>query len=175
MVSNRRTVIAYSDGEGSGHVGVAIWSNELARPQAGRVRVPDVVRKTWTSGRRDPHDDYNDIQEVEGIGPLLALTTWKDLLADALWMHYIDNNGALSCLVKGGSSVSSTDVIVGLTWAKIAKINACPWFDRVDTKSNPVDGLSRGDLSGEWDLVPLVFPGPELSAAYRRSRRYSPA
>ena len=66
-------------------------------------------------------------------------------------------------------------VIVGLTWAKIAKINACPWFDRVDTKSNPVDGLSRGDLSGDWDLVPLVFPGPELSAAYRRSRRYSPA
>ena len=117
--------------------------------------------KVWTSGRRDPHDDYNDIQEVEGIGPLLALTTWKDLLADALWMHYIDNNGALSCLVKGGSSVSSTDVIVGLTSAKIAKINACPWFDRVDTKSNPVDGLSRGDLSGNWDLVPLDFP--ELS------------
>lgn len=112
---------------------------------------------------------------MEGIGPLLALTTWKDLLADALWMHYIDNNGALSCLVKGGSSVSSTDVIVGLTWAKIAKINACPWFDRVDTKSNPVDGLSRGDLSGNWDLVPLVFPGPELSAAYRRARRYAPA
>ena len=55
------------------------------------------------------------------------------------------------------------------------KINACPWFDRVDTKSNPVDGLSRGDLSGDWDLVTLVFPGPELSAAYRRSRRYAPA
>ena len=156
-------------------MGVAIWSNELSRPQAGRVRVPNVVRKTWTSGRRDPHDDYNDIQEVEGIGPLLALTTWKDLLADALWMHYIDNNGALSCLVKGGSSVSSTDVIVGLAWAKIAKINACPWFDRVDTKSNPVDGLSRGDLRGNWDLVPLDFPGAELSAAYRRARKYSPS
>ena len=39
-------------------------------------------------------------------------------------------------------------MVTGLTWAKIAKINACPWFDRVDTKSNPVDGLSRGDLSG---------------------------
>ena len=64
---------------------------------------------------------------------------------------------------------------MGLTWETIAMINACPWFDRVDTKSNPVDGLSRGDLSGDWDLVKLVFPGPELSAAYRRPRRYAPA
>ena len=63
----------------------------------------------------------------------------------------------------------------GTTWAKIAMINACPWFDRVDTKSNPVDGLSRGDLSGNWDLVPLDFPGAELSAAYRRARKYSPS
>ena len=73
--------------------------------------------------------------------------------------------------ISGGLTLAASMVIVGLTWAKIAKINACPWFDRVDTKSNPVDGLRRGDLSGDWDLVPLVFPGPELSAAYRRSRR----
>ena len=53
---------------------------------------------------------------------------------------------------------------MGLTWATIAKINACPWFDRVETKFNPVDGLSRGDLSGDWDVVTLVFPGLELSA-----------
>ena len=47
--------------------------------------------------------------------------------------------------------------------------------DRVDTKSNPVDGLSRGDLRGSWDLEPLIFPGPELSAAYRRALKYAPA
>ena len=175
MVHNRKTVVTYSDGEGSGHVGVAIWSNALSRPQAGRIRVPDLVRTMWTADRRAPDADFNDIQEVEGIGPLLALTTWKSLLADSLWLHFIDNNGALSCLVKGGSSVSSTDTIVGLTWQRISKINASPWFDRVDTKSNPVDGLSRGDLRGNWDLVPLVFPGPELSAAYRRALKYAPA
>ena len=168
-------MVTYSDGEGSGHVGVAIWSNALPRPQAGRIRVPDVVRMTWTACRRAPGDEYNDIQEVEGIGPLLALTTWKSELADSLWMHFIDNNGALSCLVKGGSSVSSTDTIVGLTWPKIARGNICSWFDRVDTKSNPVDGLSRGDLSGDWDIIPLQFPGAELSAAFRRARRYAPS
>ena len=131
--------------------------------------------KIWTACRRAPGEEFNDIQEVEGIAPLLALTTWKDILADSLWMHFIDNNGALSCLVKGGSSVSSTDTIVGLTWRKIARTNACPWFDPVDTKSNPVDGLSRGDLSGDWDIAPLIFPGPELSAAFRRARKYAPS
>ena len=100
MVLNRKIVVAYSDGEGSGHVGVAIWSSEFRRPQAGRIRVPEVVRKAWTASRCLPGAPFNDIQEVEGIGPLLALTTWKPTLTDALWMHFIDNNGALSCLVK---------------------------------------------------------------------------
>ena len=84
MVHNRRIVVTYSDGEGSGHVGVAIWSNLLRRPQAGRIRVPKLVREIWTACRRIPGDDFNDIQEVEGIGPLLALATWKSVLADSL-------------------------------------------------------------------------------------------
>ena len=25
-----------------------------------------------------------------------------------------------------------------------------PWFDRVESKANPVDGLSRGDMTGDW-------------------------
>jgi len=133
------------------------------------------VRQIWTASRRAPGDEYQDIQEVEGIGPLLALSTWGHILTDALWLHFIDNNGSLSCLVKGGSSVFSTDTLVGMTWKKISKINACPWFDRVDTKSNPVDGLSRGNLDGEWDIVQLQFPGAEVSAAYRRARRYAPS
>ena len=78
-------------------------------------------------------------------------------------------------MVKGGSRVSGTDTIAGMTWRKIAKINACPWFDRVDTKSNPVDGLSRGVLDGDWDIAPLVFPGAELSKAFRRAQKFAPS
>ena len=51
----------------------------------------------------------------------------------------------------------------------------CLWFDRVDTKSNPVDGLSRGKLEGDWDIVPLKFPGAELDCELRRARRLSPS
>ena len=66
-------------------------------------------------------DPLYGIQEVEGVGPLAALTTWKEALADALWVHFIDNNGALSCLVKGGSKVSGTDTIVGWRGTSAAK------------------------------------------------------
>ena len=89
-------------------------------------------------------------------------------------MHFIDNNGALAGLVKGGSRVMGTDTIIGMTWFKIAQLEVVPWFDRADTKSNPVDGLSRGDLSGNWDLVKLVFPIARLKAEIRRSRVFSP-
>mgnify|MGYP000517983845 CR=1 FL=1 len=136
-------------------VGVAIWSIGLSRPQAGRLLVPDAARRAWSSARPQPGGPFYDIQEVEGLG--------------------IDNNGALSCLVKGGSRVMGADTIVGMRWHKCGEISACPWFDRVDTKPNPVDGLSRRNFAGNWDMIPLVFPGAELSCELRRARRFAPS
>ena len=68
-----------------------------------------------------------------------------------------------------------TDTIVAMTWHKCGKLNVSPWFDRVDTKSNPVDGLSRGKLEGNWDIVPLKLPGSELDCELRRARRLAPS
>ena len=113
--------------------------------------------------------------EIDSQRPLVALATWPDLLTDALWLHFIDNNGALSCLVKGGSRATGTDTIIAMTWHKCGKLNVCPWFDRVDTKSNPVDGLSRGNLEGDWDIIPLKFPVAELKRELRRARRMAPS
>ena len=102
-VLNRRIVVTYSGGEGAGAgVGVAIWASCFAPPQAGRLLVPDVVRKAWSSSRRQPADPFYYVQVIEGVGPLIAFTNSKDALRDALWLHFIDNNGAFSCLVKGG-------------------------------------------------------------------------
>ena len=32
------------------------------------------------------------------------------------------------------------------------------WFDRVDSRSNPVDGLSRKNFSGTWQWREIFFP-----------------
>ena len=122
--------------------------------------------RLWS--KRASDGQHHDIQDVEAIGPLVILATWAELLQGCLWTHYIDNNGALACLVNGSSSVATSDVIVGMTWERIAKVSALPWFDRVDSKSNPVDGLSRGRMEGPWQLVKLKFPAKELQRFLRR-------
>jgi len=165
--------ISYSDGEGSdAGVGVAIWSRRLRVPEAGRLDIPPGIRNLWAGQRQTRSGGLYDIQEIEGIGPLLVLSTWPEVLRNSLWLHFIDNNGALSCLVKGSSSCLGTDTLVGLTWQKISSLGVLPWFDRVDTKSNPVDGLSRKVLEGPWRLVQLKFPAASLKAALRNAKHH---
>ena len=107
--------------------------------------------------------DLRDIIEIEGVAPLLILHNWPWLVRDALWIHFIDNNSALGALVKGSASVGQQDILIGHTWMRIAKLRANPWFDRVDSKSNPVDGLSRKDFSGKWRWLPIEFPREVLN------------
>ena len=68
MVSGRKLVVTYSDGEGAdAGVGVPIWCDELRLPQAGRMLVPDCVRRLWSSTRGSPEDPFYDIQNIEGV------------------------------------------------------------------------------------------------------------
>ena len=67
-------------------------------------------------------------------------------------------------MIKGGSSVHSADVIAAWCAERTAALGTWAWYDRVDTKSNPVDGLSRGDMTGPWRLISLKFP-PSLRDA----------
>ena len=77
---------------------------------------------------------------------------------DHLWVHFIDNEGALASLAKGSSSVLSGEDIVGTTHELSAASGVISWFDRIDSASNPVDKLSRGKMGGPWKLVDIGFP-----------------
>ena len=88
-----------------------------------------------------------------------------------MWLHFIDNAAALSSLVNGSSSVCEGDVIIGETLSRIQCLEVFPWFDQVDSSSNPVDGLSRGRLSGPWRVSRLTFPVSLLPALRRAARR----
>ena len=103
--------------------------------------------------------------------PPTRLASASEILRNSLWLHFIDNNGALSCLIKGSSSCLGTDTLVGMTWHTISSLDVLPWFDRVDTKSNPVDGLSRNKLDGPWRLVPLQFPAASVKCELRKAKR----
>ena len=170
MYSSRRhdLVITYSDGEGGdAGIGIAAWCPARlgSVPLAGFLEVPLEVRHLWNTqraraskGAQACNREFNDIMEIEGIAPLLILHNWPWLMKDCLWLHFIDNNSALGSLVKGSASVCQQDIIIGHTWSLAAKQGVLPWFDRVDSKSNPVDGLSRKDFSGSWNWQPISFP-----------------
>ena len=89
---------------------------------------------------------------------------FPEQLRGALWIHFIDNAAGLASLVRGSSSVTNGDVIVGMTWSEVHRLQVLPWFDRVESKSNPVDGLSRGIDDGPWGMLkPLTLPGLALA------------
>ena len=146
--------ITYSDGEGSdAGVGVGVRGGSLKSPLAAYLRIPREVRMLWSAQRHLTPTAGNDIYEIEAVGPLVILATWPGLLAGSLWIHFIDNAAAQASFVRGSSSVISGDDIVGLTWETVAQQRIIPWFDRVESKSNPVDGLSRGRREGPWREV----------------------
>ena len=153
-ITDKRLVVTYSDGEGAeAGVAVAAWASHLQRPLAAVLRVPVKLRALWRRQRaRAEAAGFPDIQEIEAVGPWFALRMWPALFEGVLWLHFIDNNGALYSLVNGSSSTQATDVVIGATWRRIEAARAIPWFDRVDTKANPVDGLSRGRYAGPWDV-----------------------
>ena len=69
--------------------------------------------------------------------------TWPHLMADKLWIHFIDNNGALTALIKGSSNSPNGDIIAGETWNLVRKVRCWLWLERVASESNPIDGVSR--------------------------------
>jgi hypothetical protein len=151
-LENLDTAISYSDGEGSrAGVGVAVWSPRLpGGPLAAFLEVPEYIRRLWDKGERD---DRNDIFLIEAVGPLAVLETFPRVVRNCLWVHYIDNVAAQYSLIKGSSSISSGDVVVGETWKRIQSLGIHAYFDRVESKANPVDVLSRGVKHGPWKQV----------------------
>ena len=134
----------------------ALWKQGCPIGRAGVISIPPDLRSRWDGERKLGR--FNDIYEVEAVGPLLVLHNFGLELAGCLWLHFVDNDAALSTLVRGSSSVESGEHITGLTWSHIVGVGCFPWFDRVESSSNPTDGLSRGKLQGPWVLEPIHLP-----------------
>ena len=119
------------------------------------------MRRLWS--QRQSLADVRDIFQIEAVCPLLVLFNWGHLIRDHLWIHFIDNEGALAALAKGSSSVLSGEIVVGCPHELAARHGVISWYDRVDSASNPVDKLSRGKMQGPWRLVTIRFPPSLLS------------
>jgi len=158
------SVVSYSDGEGGlAGIGAAIWHPHYARPFAVYSEVPNEIRETWRVIQGS--EGFEDIFLVEALRPLLLLKAFPKVLRNCLWLHFIDNSAAEASLIRGSSSSDLGDHVIGLTWSLIQKHRLWAYFDRVSTKANPVDGLSRRCFQGPWEqVVQLPFPVEALVA-----------
>merc|ERR1711951_278306 len=90
-------------------------------------------------------------------GPV-ALDTWSDSLAEQDVIHFVDNDSAVSCLVKGYSPQVDLVALVGDYWLRCAALSLGTYVDRVESKSNIADGPSRADFSFLFALGAVFVP-----------------
>ena len=119
-LSERRRIVSKSDGEGSeAGVGVALWENKTQFEYANFFVFQKkfaIVGSSKNLGR------FDDIFEIEAVGPLVLLENYPDQFRGSLWLHFLDNAAALSNLVNGSSSVIQGDILIGGTWSQIQRL-----------------------------------------------------
>ena len=100
------------------------------------------------------------VNEIEAASAMVVLSTWPQL-TDGLWLHFVDNVAAERSLVKGSSKAEGLNTIANMTWTVAAARSLLLWVDRVSTKDNPIDGVSRGDWrchGQDWQRVTARVP-----------------
>ena len=110
-------------------------------------------------------DTQRHINKIEAIVPAICCSIWGAYLKGCLWLHFIDNDGALACLIAGHSKSTILSEIIDYTWEQVPALQCWPWFERVPSQCNIVDGLSRGNFSAAvgWTRDVPILPR-ELSA-----------
>ena len=102
--------------------------------------VPSEVVKKWETRS-------NYMGQIEILAGPLALFTWPHLLHKAQFIHFVDNISAASNLIKGLSAIIDSAFLVSCYWVAMSQLEAEPYIDYVESKSNLADGPSRLDSS----------------------------
>jgi len=113
--------------------------------------VPDEILHRWC-----PRQTYMFPLEIMA-GPL-AMMTWKERMSDRHLLHFIDNDGAASSLVRGYSPSVDSAQLVAEYWLHTADARAFVYIDRVESKSNLADGPSRLEFALMQSLKAVFVP-----------------
>ena len=89
---------------------------------------------------------------AEAVVALLALVTEPELFVseDVLW--FMDNEAAVSSLIRGSSRASDVGHIAAAARIASVRLGCRIWYEWIDTASNPSDGLSRAGTIDPWTL-----------------------
>ena len=112
-------------------------------PFGGSCVVPDEVLNSWTPRKQQ-------IFPGETLCGLIVPWFHQDRLRnhDILW--FVDNEGAVSALIRGSSSQDDVHLIAQFSNLLTHSLNCRAWYEWIDSGSNPSDGLSREGISDPW-------------------------
>ena len=99
----------------------------MQQPRWFQIDLPPSVLEAWSQST--DLEPQRHINKIEAIVPATCLCTWPNLIRGSLWLHFIDIDGALACLVSGSSKNSSLSAVVDYTWAQIPALGCWPWFE----------------------------------------------
>lgn len=169
-ITPRPPLVIYSDAsfeDGVLRLGWVIFG--ATDPPVGRTcAVPASVLSSWIPR-------IQQISPGETLCGLLVPTIHPDLLRhrDALW--FVDNECAVSALIRASSRQPDIHQIAQFSQAAYHSLQCRVWFEWIDSASNPSDGLSRSGLLDEWSqqqgwtLAEVVFPASLLPENFWQS------
>ena len=136
-------------------VGAVLINPHSETPHYTFWKVPEEMISKWL-----PKQTY--MGQLELLAAPVALATWHDQLQGKRLIHFVDNDSASACLVRGYSPLVDSCALVGEYWLTACHYSIDPYIERVESKSNIADGPSRLDLSILHELK-ATFTAPDTS------------
>ena len=87
---------------------------------------------------------------LEALAQCLPLWALGPALAGPYW-SFVDNTAAQHALTRGYSGNAAANAVVSAFWVAASVYAASPWFERVPSKANISDAVSRRDFAYSED------------------------
>ena len=87
---------------------------------------------------------------AEALATILVPHLCGEALRDRDVIWFIDNEAAVSSMIRGTSRAEDVGHIAGAAQMMLLTLGARVWFEWVDSASNPADGMSRDGAQDTW-------------------------
>ena len=144
--SGRPPIVVFTDGacENEGEKithGATLFDPETGRSLMFGDDVPPFWVDRWRAGGKKQL-----ICQAEIFPVLVSKATWKNVLRQRSVLWFIDNNAALSAVIRSFSPVIENYELLVLNARLDLQLQSLHWYSRVPSKSNLSDSASRLDF-----------------------------
>ena len=96
------------------------------------------------------HGSKNPIYELECFAILIGLSLWMRLFRECQVIVFGGNEGSIHSMISGSSDNPCGCQLISSVHRLTDNEGTNPWFERVNTTSNPADAPSRGVHDPSW-------------------------